>query len=97
MSRQLFRKIKEYATHPMRVYSLISKAGFTRFVPDELHIRIMYRVLTGSKINLDDPKTFNEKLNWLKLHDRNPLYNILVDKLAFKACVSEKIGDEYVT
>lgn len=97
MSRQLFRKIKEYATHPLRVYSLISKAGFTRFVPDELHIRIMYRVLTGSKINLDDPKTFNEKLNWLKLHDRNPLYNTLVDKLAVKAWVSEKIGDEYVT
>ena len=43
MDQQAFKKIMEYATHPLRVYSLISKAGLTRFVPDELHIRIMYR------------------------------------------------------
>ena len=97
MDQQAFKKIMEYATHPSRAYSLISKAGLTRFVPDELHIRIMYRALIGSKINLDDPKTFNEKLNWLKLHDRNPLYNTLVDKLAVKPWVAERIGGEHVT
>ncbi len=57
----------------------------------------MYRALIGKNINLDNPKGFNEKLNWLKLHDRNPLYNILVDKLAVKQWVADKIGAQYVS
>ena len=57
----------------------------------------MYKALIGKNINLDNPKGFNEKLNWLKLHDRNPLYNILVDKLAVKQWVADKIGAQYVS
>lgn len=90
-------KIEQYIKHPLRTYSLISRFGLTRFVPDELHLRIIYRALVGKKLNLDDPRGFNEKLNWLKLHDRNPLYNTLVDKLAVKDWVADKIGREYVT
>lgn len=48
-------------------------------------------------LDLDDPRTFNEKLQWLKLYDRNPLYNTLVDKYAVKAWVAGRIGPEYVT
>ncbi|MEO2492181.1 MULTISPECIES: ATP-grasp fold amidoligase family protein [Collinsella] len=66
-------------------------------MPDEIHLKIMYRALIGKNINLDNPKGFNEKLNWLKLHDRNPLYNILVDKLAVKQWVADKIGAQYVS
>ena len=83
--------------HPLRAYSLISKWGWTRCLPDEIHLKIMYRALIGKNINLDNPKGFNEKLNWLKLHDRNPLYNILVDKLAVKQWVADKIGAQYVS
>ena len=97
MRQQTWDKFMRYAAHPLRVYSLVSKAGLTRFVPDELHIRLMYRALLGKSIDLSNPTTFNEKLNWLKLHDRNPLYNTLVDKLAVKPWVAEKIGPEYVT
>ena len=50
-----------------------------------------------AKFNLANPRTFNEKLQWLKLHDRNPLYNTLVDKYRVKSWVSEKIGSQYVT
>lgn len=66
-------------------------------MPDEIHLKIMYRALIGKNINLDNPKGFNEKLNWLKLHDRNPLYNILVDKLTVKQWVADKIGAQYVS
>ena len=93
----LVSKASQYISHPLRIYSLASRIGLTRFVPDELHLRIMYRVLIGKKLNLDNPQSFNEKLNWLKLHDRNPLYNTLVDKLAVKEWVADKIGGEYVT
>ena len=65
-------------------------------IPDSLWIRIQFRRKVGFWPNLKNPKTFNEKLQWLKLHDRNPLYTKLVDKYEVKSIVAEKIGDEYV-
>ena len=47
-------------------------------------------------LNLKNPRTFNEKLQWLKLNDRNPLYTTLVDKYEVKSYISDKIGDRYV-
>lgn len=93
----LISKATQYIVHPLRIYSLVSRMGLTRFVPDELHLRVMYRALIGKKLNLESPQGFNEKLNWLKLHDRNPLYNTLVDKLAVKEWVAGKIGGVYIT
>ncbi|MBR6446466.1 MAG: glycosyl transferase [Prevotella sp.] len=48
------------------------------------------------KLNLDNPRTFNEKLQWIKLNDHNPLYTELVDKYRVKQYVTEKVGSEYV-
>lgn len=90
-------QVSQYLCNPLRVYSFISRIGLTKYVPDELHLRIMYRALIGKKLDLEDPRGFNEKLNWLKLHDRNPLYNVLVDKLAVKQWVADKIGAQYVS
>jgi len=50
----------------------------------------------GKKLNLDNPKTFNEKLQWLKLYDRNPLYTTLVDKYAVRQYIKDTIGEEYL-
>jgi hypothetical protein len=47
-------------------------------------------------INLDSPETFCEKIQWLKLHDRNPLYTKLVDKYEVKQYVADKIGEDYI-
>ena len=49
----------------------------------------------GYKIDLDNPKTFNEKLAWLKLYNHNPIYHKMVDKYEVKAIVESKIGDGY--
>lgn len=46
----------------------------------------------GYKLNLKTPKTFNEKLSWIKLYDRQPLYTRLADKYAVKQYVAERIG-----
>lgn len=67
-----------------------------RFIPDSLWIRLQYRRNMGRWPNLKNPKTFNEKLQWLKLHDRNPLYTKLVDKYEVKKIVADLIGDEYI-
>ena len=56
----------------------------------------MYRCRTGRKLNLENPHDFNEKLQWLKLYDRNSLYTTLVDKYAVKEYVTKIIGKEYL-
>ncbi|HHK6660965.1 TPA: ATP-grasp fold amidoligase family protein, partial [Streptococcus pneumoniae] len=48
------------------------------------------------KLNLKNPKTFNEKLQWLKLYDRNPFYTILADKILVKDYIAKTLGEEYV-
>ena len=50
----------------------------------------------GYDLNLDNPITYNEKLQWLKIHDRRPEYTIMVDKYAVKKYVSDRIGTQYV-
>ena len=64
--------------------------------PDKLYLQLFYRFRMGYKLDLKNPKLFTEKIQWLKLYNRNPLYTNLVDKHAVKKWVSEKIGDEYV-
>lgn len=56
----------------------------------------MYAVRMGKKLNLDTPKTYNEKLQWLKLNDRNPLYTRLVDKYEVRKHVAALIGEQYL-
>ena len=63
---------------------------------DELYIKIEYFRIFHRKINLRNPQSFNEKLNWLKLYDRNPLYSTLADKYKVKEYVARIIGDQYV-
>lgn len=66
------------------------------FIPDRLFLKYQFHYVFGQPLNLDNPKSFNEKLQWLKLYDRNPLYTTLVDKYAVKKWVADKIGKEYV-
>lgn len=63
---------------------------------DERYLKLVYRLRIGRPLNLENPKTFNEKLQWLKLHDRNPLYAKLVDKAEVKPWVAERIGWEHI-
>lgn len=63
---------------------------------DEKYIKLKFYASLGKKLNLNNPKTYNEKLQWLKLYDRNPEYVAMVDKYLSKAFVAERIGEEYV-
>ena len=65
-------------------------------LPDEVHIKARFALKTGKKLNLKDPQTFNEKLQWLKLYDRKPEYSTMVDKAAAKEYVAQRIGQEYI-
>lgn len=70
--------------------------GFYDKEDDESFLKRKFKALLHYEPDLSSPKTFNEKTNWLKLHDRNPSYCSLVDKYEVKRIVSEKIGSEYI-
>lgn len=70
--------------------------GWIKCLNDENYLKLMYWAKTGKKLNLDNPVTFNEKLQWLKLHNQKPEYSKMVDKYEAKKWVAERIGDEYV-
>lgn len=63
---------------------------------DKIYYKLQYQLLKGKRLNIDCPITYNEKLQWLKLYDRKPIYTTMVDKLAVKDYVSNKIGAKYV-
>lgn len=65
-------------------------------ISDETYLRIKYWVKMGKKLNLKNPQTFNEKIQWLKLYGRRPIDTVLSDKFAVKEFISKTIGSEYV-
>lgn len=73
-----------------------SKVLSWRIFPDKLAIKLKYRFEMKRKLNLKDPKTFNEKLNWIKLYRRKPIMTTMADKYEVKKYVSDIIGPEYV-
>ena len=66
------------------------------FLPDKAYIKMKYHMKFHKKIDLKNPKTFNEKLQWLKLYDRKPEYSTMVDKFEAKKYVSNRIGEEHI-
>lgn len=80
-------------------YLIHPSDGFSAFlckISDRYAIEQQWKQRMDYPLNLKDPKTFNEKLQWLKLYDRNPLYTTLVDKYRVKQWVANKIGEQYV-
>lgn len=67
-----------------------------RILPDKTYLQLRYFLTFRKPLNLKNPKTFNEKLQWLKLYDRKPEYTRMVDKHAVKAYIAETIGGQYV-
>lgn len=89
-------KIISYIRHPYKFFFVLSKKGVFNWLPDKLYISLLFRHYMRYWINWNSPHTFNEKLNWLKLNNRNPLYTTLVDKESVKKWVSDKIGAQHV-
>lgn len=78
-----------------RIYLIAKNSGVLNLLSDEAYTKLKYRIVMGKAIDLKDPQTFTEKLNWLKLHDRNPRYISLVDKWEVMGYVRERIGSRY--
>lgn len=69
---------------------------FLRFMPDNMIVKIQYRMYMKRKLNLKAPKRFSEKLQWLKLNNLNSEYSRVVDKYEVRSLIAEYIGPEYL-
>mgnify|MGYP004614013477 FL=1 len=89
-------KIISYIVEPKKIILYLMNKNYLSFIPDETFLKMKYKLMMGKKLDLENPKTFNEKLQWLKLHDRNPEYTKMVDKYEAKEYVANIIGKEYI-
>lgn len=96
MVNNIIKKANKYISNQEYRLRVNSKLGLYNNMDDKKFIEKMFKATMDYPLNLENPKSFNEKLQWLKLYDRNPLYTKLVDKYEVREYISEKIGDDYL-
>ena len=90
-------KILKYLKNPslaIRYVQAKRLAGkYGQSLSDEKYLKKVFKLRMGKELNLDNPQTFNEKLQWLKLYNRKPEYTIMADKYLARNYIAEKIGE----
>ena len=81
-----------------KLYSIYALGHILQGSPeaDKKYLKILFKYLMGKECNFDNPQTYSEKLQWLKIYDRNPLYTQLVDKYEVRKFIEERIGREHL-
>lgn len=94
--KRVIKAMQKYIVNPD--YRFLINADFGKYddMPDREYLERKFKGYMGKAIDLDNPQTFNEKLQWLKLYDRRPEYTIMVDKYLVREYIKEKLGEEYL-
>ena len=90
------KTVKDILRKPQLLFITLGHLGWFNWMSDERYLRIAYKARLGKKLNLKNPLTYNEKLQWLKLYNRRPEYTQLVDKYEVKPIIAKIIGDDYI-
>ena len=77
-------------------WAFVRKSGLAGFLSDEMFVRFLHKAMTGRDLRLNPPVDFNDKLQWLKLHYRNPMMVTCADKWAVREYVKDRIGEKYL-
>lgn len=88
-------KLKKVLENPLFIIVFLNNRRLLR-LSDEKYLKIKYYAVFHKKLDLNNPQTFNEKLQWLKLYDRKDIYTKMVDKYDAKEFIANTIGEEYV-
>lgn len=80
----------------LKIFKGLGSRGYLKFLSSKTYIKVLWYLRYGKKIDFDNPKTFNEKTQWLKLYDYKDDYDSLVDKIAVKSYIADVIGSEYI-
>ena len=91
-----FIKVINLLVNPSKLVVRLNERGFSMLFSDKFFLKCAYKHYMGKKLDLKTPRTFNEKLQWLKLYDRKPEYITMVDKYEVKKYVADIIGEEYI-
>ena len=78
------------------IFKILALVKLINFLPDKIYLKMIYKIQLHKDLNLNNPQTFNEKIQWLKLYDRKPEYAKMVDKYEAKKYVSNIIGEEHI-
>jgi hypothetical protein len=92
----MLKHINKYIDHLKRILLRLFLFITRYFLPDYLYLKLQYRVKTGNRLNLKNPLLYNEKIQWLKLHDRQACYHNIADKYEVRKYVADTIGKEYL-
>ncbi len=96
MTKKLLQMAGRFIRYPAIRFDYLTELGLFDRWPDEKFLKKKFQVVTGETLNLEHPQSFNEKVQWLKLYDRNPVYTTLVDKYEVKNYVADRIGLQYI-
>ena len=102
MRQKLKKKIKKiYEEHYLNnknkfYFPILEKTYYSLFLDDQEFIKALYFKRFNKTLNVSQPKSFTEKIQWLKLYDRSDLHTLCADKLAVRDYISKTIGSEYL-
>lgn len=97
MTEKQIEQLKGFVLRPKSFLLFIFMRYISFLIKDDRsYLRILYRLKMGEKLDLEHPKTFQEKLQWLKLYNRRPEYTKMVDKYEAKKYVASIIGEEHI-
>ncbi len=94
--KKIVNKALNFFLNPRIRFGYLSKLGVYNNLDDITYLKKKYQVDMNKKLDLNNPKTFNEKIQWLKLYNRKDEYTVMVDKHLVKDYVAKKIGAEYI-
>ena len=92
----MIRKLIKYIGNPKMLIQIIMTTKITNFIPDSIFLKLKYKLAIGNKLDLNNPKTFNEKIQWLKINNKKDIYTKMVDKYEVKKYVADIIGRKYI-
>ena len=96
MKKSYIKKGICFIKDPGYQINVMAGLGFYNWISDVKFLKKKFKAVMKTDLNLDKPRTFNEKLQWLKLYDRNPKYTMMVDKYKVRDYIEDQLGKEYL-
>jgi len=94
--RDFITCIKRVINNPRKIIFILALNGCFKSLPDKMYLKLIFYAKTGRKLNVDNPNTYNEKLQWLKIYDRRSEQTKYVDKYEVREYIKETIGEKYL-
>lgn len=86
----------QFISDPKYRFFFLEHYGFLNYMSDKKFLKKKFYLTLGEKLDFNNVQTFNEKLQWLKIYDRNPIYTTMVDKFKVRKFIAENIGEKYL-